>query len=736
MSSSEPKTATLIVREKGSKDTGVVVHGAYVVSGNARSTPVRGTADLLQAYGASPVLQAVVRKIAMTMATIEWHAAVRGPDGKPIRVPNHIMSRMLNGGVPGLDGYQCKALEAMSKELAGEAFNLMERNQFGVPFKRWPIPSHWVKNTPSPMGGVFEVSNQQHGAPVAVRREDMFWLKDVDPYDPYRRGLGVARSLSDELNADEAAAKHMGSSLINRARPDIIISGSKDAPLGKEAAERLHQVWTQRFGGPENMGKPFVSSGPISVTQLTPSFRELQLTELRTFERDLLITVFGIPPEVMGVIENANRSTIETAEHLFMKHVITPRAEAMKAALNDQLCWQYDDRLCADYDALVQEDKEFRLRVMQTRADSFSDDEIRSLAAHDPLLNNKGNFPELEAGAERPGRDPSGLSMEASQVQVLQNILQGVSAGTISSASATTLISVAFPLIPDDKIRDMVQGAEGLELPESGGSPVQAPEPVEMRSMKTTKADEDMTLDFDAVVQSIDDSIITAVLSANSLAALAEFGEDTIEALEAGISFDLRAPRVEQFLTDVAGVRSNLINNTTRKTLRAALTEAVKQGEGTEAIVGRVREAVADAGRLRAEIIVRTEIVRASNFAAHEAHLQAGITEKEWLSTMDSRIRDSHAAMDGQRKPITEPFVSGDGFKAMYPGDFGVASEDINCRCVVIPVDSAGDSEEKRKGAYLKVESKRQRLEQSFRAELEAAFRLQAEKVIQRVRGV
>ena len=98
-------------------------------------------------------------------------------------------------------------------------------------------------------------------------------------------------------------------------------------------------------------------------------------------------------------------------------------------------------------------------------------------------------------------------------------------------------------------------------------------------------------------------------------------------------------------------------------------------------------------------------------------------------------MRDSHSAMDGQRQPVTNPFRSPDGFTAMYPGDFGVASEDINCRCVVIPVDSAGDEKSSRKGMYLKVESARQRLENSFKAELGAAFERQFDKIVQRMMG-
>ena len=58
---------------------------------------------------------------------------------------------------------------------------------------------------------------------------------------------------------------------------------------------------------------------------------------------------------------------------------------------------------------------------------------------------------------------------------------------------------------------------------------------------------------------------------------------------------------------------------------------------------------------------------------------------KQWDSSIDRRTRKSHAALDGQLRELDQPFKSPtSGHTAMYPGGFGIASEDINCRCVVL----------------------------------------------------
>lgn len=95
-------------------------------------------------------------------------------------------------------------------------------------------------------------------------------------------------------------------------------------------------------------------------------------------------------------------------------------------------------------------------------------------------------------------------------------------------------------------------------------------------------------------------------------------------------------------------------------------------------------------GFARARMIARTEATRASALGAQQAYSQAaaeGINvRKQWLSARDDKVRDSHADLDGYTVGVNEPFISESGAEAEGPAQFGEPSEDINCRCVVIPV--------------------------------------------------
>lgn len=56
---------------------------------------------------------------------------------------------------------------------------------------------------------------------------------------------------------------------------------------------------------------------------------------------------------------------------------------------------------------------------------------------------------------------------------------------------------------------------------------------------------------------------------------------------------------------------------------------------------------------------------------------------KQWDCTLDKRTRKTHIELDGQTRELDQPFkIPSTGATAQYPGGFGIAKEDIRCRCV------------------------------------------------------
>ena len=85
--------------------------------------------------------------------------------------------------------------------------------------------------------------------------------------------------------------------------------------------------------------------------------------------------------------------------------------------------------------------------------------------------------------------------------------------------------------------------------------------------------------------------------------------------------------------------------------------------------------------------IARTEGHRITNEATYNAQMKAkskgAQIMKQWDATLDGKTRPEHQYLDGQIVDVDKPFKDSDGNETMYPGGFGIARLDINCRCVI-----------------------------------------------------
>jgi 2'-5' RNA ligase len=126
---------------------------------------------------------------------------------------------------------------------------------------------------------------------------------------------------------------------------------------------------------------------------------------------------------------------------------------------------------------------------------------------------------------------------------------------------------------------------------------------------------------------------------------------------------------------------------------RADLAAGLDAGEDTDALRARLRAAFdhdatgSQLGATRAERIARTEAGRAWNaatLAAGRALTGPGRPlVKQWLTRRDGRVRDAHAAVNGQIRLLEEPFtVAGQAMDA--PGDPTAPPDlSVNCRCLL-----------------------------------------------------
>lgn len=125
-----------------------------------------------------------------------------------------------------------------------------------------------------------------------------------------------------------------------------------------------------------------------------------------------------------------------------------------------------------------------------------------------------------------------------------------------------------------------------------------------------------------------------------------------------------------------------------KKSVRNELSRGISQALSYNDIARNLKN-VANISFNNAVRIARTEGHRITQEATYNCQVEAKKRGckilKRWDSTLDKRTRRSHQELDGQTVDVEEPFVI-NGRTAMYPSGFGVASEDINCRCVSLQI--------------------------------------------------
>ena len=126
--------------------------------------------------------------------------------------------------------------------------------------------------------------------------------------------------------------------------------------------------------------------------------------------------------------------------------------------------------------------------------------------------------------------------------------------------------------------------------------------------------------------------------------------------------------------------------NELKKNIKAEITRGLSQALNYSKIARNI-SLYSEANMNKAYRIARTEGGRVQSEAKFEAMQRAKINGadvvKQWDSTIDKRTRMTHIQLDGQIRNLEEPFEV-NGNKAMYPHGFGIAEEDINCRCALL----------------------------------------------------
>lgn len=261
----------------------------------------------------------------------------------------------------------------------GEVFVHKVRNKSGQIIQLYPLSPLWIIKTPTASHPYYTLA--RNGRHENIPEADMMYKRRPQLKDPYGRGSGIGAALSDEISIDQQASQTQYAYFANGARPSVLIGveGASEEDIIAAKAK-----WLESNQGPSKAGSTHFYSGKINAQSFGESLADMEMSALRKEQRNAVIQGSGTPPEIMGILENSNRSTIDAADMFFRTFVLSP--------ILDRLWYgfQYDilpevggpQNLLVDYLNPIPEDMETKIALLKIAPTVLTINEWRNLTGY------------------------------------------------------------------------------------------------------------------------------------------------------------------------------------------------------------------------------------------------------------------------------------------------------------------------------------------------------------------
>lgn len=696
---------------------------------NWSQAPSMASRDLLALFHTSPrtdPVRFIAKKCASTELFLYNKSDLRKNKNKAEVIENHEIYNLLENPCPSdreLTGWTIRYFVFACYDLVGEAYLLKVRDPRGKVIALQPVAPSWVVQTPSATAKYWEIYplGTAGGNSIFVPVEDVICFKDIDLNDPYGRGRGTSEAIGDEIQTDEYSAKYAKNLFFNDATPSAIIY----APQGdKETADQIKQSWLQKMAGFHHAKEPMVLTGEGSkFEKISQNPTELDFVNSRKFLRDSVNEHYQLPPEVMGILQNSNRSTIDDAEYFLNKNVLADRLQMFERVINIQLLWEDFDKertLILKHENNITEDIAQKLQILNDGLSrgvltvndwrigmGFEADEkggdvyLRSFGqVEQPFNSEPVELPEVESNpVELPDQSPENEPESEPEKELSETEFEKIKKKYESK----------YKILKSDADKERrktiwkVFDARATSIEEPfRKSMIKAftkqNELVDEAIRKACEENKDVPTAIENLFDNKMDEALKHTLAGafiNGLTVGAEHGNELLNKKGVKeISDEVR--RLFNLWVDNYGLElCRDMNNTTKKKLRKALSESIERGEDlrkqVKALIAVADDSFAEDKKARATLIARTESCSTMNAGAMELYKAEGIRMKSWLSVQDDRTRDAHLIMDGVTIPVEDKFEvpatsQSEGAWMDYAGDPSApAGQVCNCRCTVAP---------------------------------------------------
>lgn len=527
-------------------------------------------------------------------------------------------------------------------------------------------------------------------------------------------GLSPIQVNGNNIALNNAAVDWNRSLTENYAAPSgfLMTEQQLSTPLFKRIKMQIRSM----FGGAKNAGKPQILEAGMKWQQTGLSPKDMDFIQTYELTREEICSVFGVPPQILGIMENSTYANFEQARSSFYTETVMPILDKVVDALNHKLAPLFGDALVIGYDKdridALQEDTDAKFNRMKEVKDILTINERREALGYeavpygDVILipttmyavgNNADQYappvltsePETDDGTQVQDEPESDDPVE--KVQKALGALVEYEKKSRSGEYIKRLQALEDELIDkyDPLIAEMFeQWAKSItaytEKHHKDDMTLKQLDALADKACEVANAEQIKTLEslFEDVIKVVGPFKYDYEKDALNKA---KIGNE--EKLLGGLTklFKFATANIRKFITTTAAKEIKHVTDTTKTAVKQILRKQIAQELSMGAVTKEIHEKVG-MNKKRAQLVARTEVLAGSAFAAREGMNQVADDfkikfEKEWSAAPDERTRETHKDANGQRVPKDDMYVVG-GHEAMYPHDPNLPPEErCNCRC-------------------------------------------------------
>ena len=569
-----------------------------------------------------------------------------------------------------------------------------------------------------------------------IPAEGYIQIKLPNPCDD-NNGLSPIAAARLTIDADYSARIHNKAQMANRGRIEGVVTYESQHVNNLGKLHDLKRIFNEFFVGAQNAGQYIHSAGIKDIKQLSQSMKDLDWLEGQKLSREEICAIFGVPPNMVGILDRATFSNYDQAAKSLWTEQNMPLGNRIANKLQMEIVDPHQRppaTLCFDF---------------QNSVPVLADNTTEKITQYTELITKGRLTPEMSA--QIVGLDIGETEQIHTTVLIPTNLIPAEDVllppdppstpATPAEPSAEELaLRIAELILESQATKLEAKEAEAQAVLDLDEAKVREASRERLRTnvwrahiVQRTPFERKMASGLKAFFFSQRKEVLknADLFIGQNLKAVG--GDAVIDKSIfgdlAGRLFDRKAWNKQikktfgTLLDDVVRIAANLflqeidapldtlnegiiatfraqqnvllerVNDSTvvrltavQKDLEASILSGTPVGEVADQMKSSLKHVfnVRESDRTR---IARTEINRGFSGGRFEQMKASGISLHEWLSARDSAVRDthssSHVGVDGDIVPIGEKFRNG----LEYPLDpSGSAAETINCRCITVAV--------------------------------------------------